>query len=78
MARHRANGKDFSLDIPFYRTYPVRPFLVKLTARGTIEPWQASSMKPREICFGLMEDGEIGVGVFPQGKKLLVLRAGVG
>lgn len=34
MARHRSNGGDFSLDIPFYRTCPICDFADNLPFRS--------------------------------------------
>jgi putative transcriptional regulator len=33
---------------------------------------QTYSLQPRVLCLGLLQDGDVGVGVFPEGKKVLI------
>ena len=38
----------------------------------------AALLQPRILRFGLLEDGDIGIGVFPEGEKILVGGFGFG
>jgi len=44
---------------------------------GDSKPFGASSLQLRVLCLGLLQDGDVGIGVFPAGQKVLVCSAGL-
>ena len=55
MARHRANGKDFSLDIPFYRTCLCSRQIGQMTGLCS-KGWESPDPKNRRILTCLRPD----------------------
>ncbi len=43
---------------------------------GAYRPPHGKLLQPRVFRLGLLQDGDVGVGVFPQGKKLPIRNLG--